>query len=174
MGCLLLHLFLFYATIAHAKPFAEFKVKAAFLLKFVTFVEWPVKNTSLASAPIQVGIVGDDPFGPLLSAEVSPEEPNDFGFSIARIPNANFDVSKYRVLYLSSSDPDGIAALLERIREQPILTVGEGESFISQGGIIGFHLENNRVRFLVNLKAAQKANLKISSQLLNLASFVVR
>jgi len=54
-----------------------------------------------------------------------------------------------------------------------VLTVGESEHFVQEGGIIGFCLEQNKIRFEINLEAAEKAKLKISAKLLALAKTVI-
>ncbi len=61
---------------------------------------------------------------------------------------------------------------LGSVRHYPILTVGEMDRFGEQGGIINFFSEGNKVRFEINVGAAEKARLKISSQLLSLARII--
>jgi len=62
--------------------------------------------------------------------------------------------------------------LSTRLKTLPILTVGESEAFGRAGGIAWFRLEGNKLRFAINLDAARRAGLKISSRLLGVATVV--
>ncbi|MBF0546741.1 MAG: YfiR family protein [Candidatus Riflebacteria bacterium] len=162
---------------ASGKPLAEYEVKVAFLLKFASFVEWSNNEKTIGSNPVLIGVVGKDPFGSLLPSNIPPEEPDFLEFSVTRVSstvNPEGEISKFHILYFSETDPSTLSPMLEKLNGKAVLTVGEGETFLTSGGIVSFSLENNRVRFQVNLKNAKKANLKISSQLLNLARFVIR
>lgn len=77
------------------------------------------------------------------------------------------------LLFIVGQDKRRAAALLKAVNNAPILTVGESEDFIHQGGMIGFCLQDNKIRFDINLQAATRANLKISSRLLLLAKSVI-
>lgn len=155
-------------SLCQGAPLAEYKVKAAFLLKFADFVEWPMR-TEIASEPLQLGVIGPDPFGPLLPEEISADEPNGLAFRVSRLSGFERAPVPFQMLFFPEPDQDGVPSMLQKIADQPVLTIGEGESFVQNGGIIAFTMENNRVRFLVNLKNARRAGLVISSQLLDLA-----
>lgn len=159
---------------APSQPLAEYQVKAAFILKFASFVTWPALDGATGSTTFQIAVLGDDPFGELLPADIPPDETNESAFHVTRITSPDEDLSRFQMIFLSRATPELVVPLLERIQGNPVLTIGEGDTFTTQGGIIAFTLENNRVRFMVNLKQAQKANLKISSQLLNLARTIIR
>jgi hypothetical protein len=60
------------------------------------------------------------------------------------------------------------------MRGMPVLTVGETSNFLSDGGMIRFHLDEGRIRFDINLAAAESSHLQISSRLLLLASSVTQ
>ena len=66
-----------------------------------------------------------------------------------------------------------MAEILARIDASPTLTVGEAARFAERGGMIGFAIEERRVRFDVNLKAVRAAGLNPSSQLLKVARKVL-
>lgn len=156
------------------QPLAEYQVKAAFILKFASFIQWPAEDVPLGSEPIEIAVLGEDPFGELLPAEIPPDGENNPAFRVTRINSVATDLKPFQMIFLSQMNPDLVTPLLDKVRDTPILTIGEGDGFTGKGGIIAFTLENNRVRFLVNLKQAQRAGLKISSQLLNLARSVIR
>ena len=77
------------------------------------------------------------------------------------------------MLFLAAVQKKMNAAIVASVQQSSVLTVGESEHFAQEGGMIGFVLEDNKIRFEINLEAAQKANLKISSRLLALAKSVI-
>jgi hypothetical protein len=142
----------------------EYDVKAAFLLNFTKFIEWPPGAFATADAPLIICIVGDDPFGRAIDQIVEGESVNGHRIVIERV--GTYQQKSCRVLYAGGkTPPPGTPGL-------PVLTVGEGDDFIHQGGMIGFVLDNRRVRFDINLKAAANAGLKLSSKLLSVARSV--
>ncbi|HNW33648.1 MAG TPA: YfiR family protein [Candidatus Ozemobacteraceae bacterium] len=163
----------FQPVAASGKPLGEFQVKAAFLLKFAAFVEWPPEIVATPSPMIRLGIIGHDPFGNILPPEIHANEAEGISYLIDRQTIHEPLASGCRLIYIGVEDSDATASLLSRIADQPILTVGEGEAFVKAGGMIAFILENNRVRFLINNKRARSVNIRISSQLLNIAKVVV-
>jgi len=74
-----------------------------------------------------------------------------------------------RVTVVLGAGADEAAPLLAAVRDLPVLTVGEGSTFVKHGGAIGFFLDNNRVRFDISQLALQRAGLKASSKLLRVA-----
>ena len=142
----------------------EYRVKAAFLYNFVKFVEWPPRA---ASGPIMICVAGRNPFGNVLADTVRGEvvagrtldarvilEPDD-GCHVVFIP-----------------DGANARAYLRAARGQPVLTVGETPGFIEQGGLIRFYLDGGTVRFEIHRDGADRAGLRISSRLLQLARIV--
>ena len=147
---------------------AEYDVKAAFLLNFAKFVEWPHSDEARARTPFSICILGDDPFGGALDQVIQGETIEDRSLVVKRI-------SKLRegceVLFISSSERD-IPSILKQAGPR-VLTVGEGSDFLRKGGMISFLIEDRRVRFDVNLGAADRASLRISSRLLGVARTVL-
>ena len=76
-------------------------------------------------------------------------------------------------MFISASERVRESSVLERLKGSSILTVGETDGFIRCGGVIGFITDNNKIAFEVNVAAAKKNKLKISSKLLNLAKTVL-
>ncbi|MGB7750059.1 MAG: YfiR family protein [Candidatus Acidiferrales bacterium] len=77
------------------------------------------------------------------------------------------------MLFVGKHDAARLGRLLAELKDGSVLTVGESDGFVQQGGMIGFLLVENKVRFEINLQAAERANLKISSRLLLLAKSVI-
>jgi hypothetical protein len=75
-------------------------------------------------------------------------------------------------VFLASSEMGRFKAVLDSLAGRSVLTVGESKGFAARGGIVNFVLEDGRVRFEINHTAAIRANLKISSELLQVATIV--
>jgi len=147
----------------------EYQVKSAFLLNFTKFIEWPSTAFEATDSPIAICILGEDPFGPTLDQIVAGEVVNNRKVTVVRIRRA--PASKAcQVLFLGRPEKE-VTSILPSL-EAGVLTVGEGESFIRDGGMIAFVIENRRVRFSANQMAAERAGLKISARLLNVAKSV--
>ena len=82
-------------------------------------------------------------------------------------------MKKCHLLFICSSEKDNLTDIIDIIKNKNILTVGETKDFLKTGGIINFLLDDNKVRFEINLSAAKKSNLIIRSQLLRLAQKVI-
>lgn len=146
----------------------EDQVKAAFVLNFTKFVEWPAPDPPNPDVPFHICVLGSDPFGSALEQMIQGETVG--GRRLVLLRPRRSALKPCQVLYVSKSEPD-LRELLAGLA-QGVLTVGEGESFTRDGGIIAFVIENRRVRFYVNLRAARGASLKVSSRLLSVAKAV--
>jgi YfiR/HmsC-like len=147
----------------------EYQVKAAFLLNFTKFVEWPASAFAQADSPVSICILGDDPFGSALDQIVAGEVVDGRKVAAERIRRPPAPQA-CQVLFVGKLEK-GVEKLLLELKPG-ILTIGEGEGFLRDGGMIAFVLENRRVRFQINNTAAQNAGLKLSSKLLNVATVV--
>jgi hypothetical protein len=144
----------------------EYQVKAAFLLNFTKFTEWPPAVFGAPDSPILICILGDDPFGNTLDQTVAGEVVNGRKVVVQRIKKAR-PLPSCQVLFFGKAEKP-----LNSGVGPGVLTIGEGERFVHEGGMIAFVLENRRVRFGINETAAETAGLKLSSKLLNVARFV--
>lgn len=152
-------------------PLTEYQVEAAFLYNFAKYVTWPPRAFATPEAPILIGILGDDPFGDELTQAVARETPvQGRPFRVLRSRSAA-ELAHCHLLFISGSEESRLAqhfAILARARSVA-LTVGESSDFLDAGGVIRFVVENKKVRFEINPRAAEIAGLVISSKLLNLA-----
>jgi hypothetical protein len=147
---------------------SEYEVKAAFLHTFAQFTEWPPEAFASPSAPLIIGIVGDDPFGRVLD-DAMREEPIHGRPTVIRRVERGENLRSCHVIFVSSSERRQLPQILAEIKGATVLTVSEIDRFAYFGGIITLSMEGPRVRFEINLKAAEQARLKISSKLLKLA-----
>jgi hypothetical protein len=133
---------------------SEYAVKAAFVAKFPQFVKWP----SGAGSSIMVGVLGDDPFGGALDGLVK----------VKRSKRVE-DLKGCQIIFIAKSERGNVGGILSGLAGTNILTVGESEGFAKQGGVIGFTLEGDKVRFEINTGAARRGGLAIDPRLLQLA-----
>ena len=150
---------------------AEHEVKAVFLYNFIRFTEWPAGSFATPEAPYLVCVSGNDPFGPLLEQVFGDRSVGRRPIETLRVAAGDPRSPDCHVTFVGVSD-DAAALTAAAHSHYGVLTVGEGRRFAEDGGIIGFHLQDRRVRFSVNVGRAQLAGLRISSQLLNLADIV--
>lgn len=149
----------------------EHQVKAAFLYNFANFVQWPEGALGPAGTSLKVCVVGTDPFGGALEAAFRGQMVQGRGVQISRGASLRV-VGRCHILYLSQSEQGRWPDLLRELAAAPTLTVGDGSPLVRQGGMVGFVVEEKRVRFEINRGAAEHAGLRISSKLLALARIV--
>jgi hypothetical protein len=151
---------------------SEYDVKAAYLYNFSKFVEWPQGTFSGPEEPIKVCIVGSTPLAALFKEAVKGKTANGRGFLVLELASFPQAVS-CNINFISSSAADRVDELLRSVGGHPVLTVSDDEYFAVRGGIIGLTTDQHKVRFEVNMVAARRAGLKLSSQLLKVAAWVI-
>jgi hypothetical protein len=144
---------------------SEYQIKAAMLMQFPAFVKWPPQAFSVANAIVTIGVLGDDPFSGVL------EKAAGSGIAIRRSRNVA-DLRGAQIVFISKSEGANIPGILSSFADTNTLTVGETEGFTALGGIIEFTQVGSNIRFKVNMRAADRAGLQISKQLLRLATEV--
>lgn len=156
----------------HAQPAfdREYLIKAAFLYNFVKFIEWPAEVLSEASPMITICVLGEDPFGVALDS-IKEKIVKSRNLAIRRFEGLQ-DLAACHVLFISLSEKTRLAQVVQTFKDRSILTVSEVPGFAERGGIINFTIEKNNVRFEINVDSAERARLKISSQLLKVAKVV--
>ena len=144
----------------------EYRIKAAFVYQFPQFVEWPAAAWQDART-LQLCIVEPNPFGAELEQLVRGEVLNGRPLAVRYIAGAEA-LPGCHLLFIGSH-ADATPALLKAAAARPILTVGEWDDFLEHGGAIVLKVVDRRVRFEVSRTNAERAGLRISSQLLSLA-----
>jgi YfiR/HmsC-like len=150
---------------------SEYLIKAGFVYNFAKLVAWPATAFAQPDSPIVIGILGTDPFGTTIDRVVGDKKIDGRGFVVKRL-KWGADIKDCNILFVSSSETVHLDELIHLVKGMPILTIGETPGFARRGGIINFTLEDNKVRFEVNIEAAKRADLTISSRLLTLARIV--
>jgi len=167
---------LFFGTVCIASAQAnspnEYAVKAAFLFHFAQFVEWPEGAFQDANSPLVYCTIGEDPFQGALDESLKGKTIEARALQVRHLKDGR-DAQGCHVVFIGKTDKRRVTDELTSLGNSPVLTVGETEQFLRDNGMIAFCMEENKIRFNINLEAAKKANLKISSKLLTLARTVI-
>jgi len=149
----------------------EYQIKAAFLYNFAKFIEWPPEAFPSTNTAINLCILGEDPFGDDLEQTVQDKVINGRAMVVQRLKGVQ-GLKGCHVLFVSASEQKRVSQILESLKGQSVLTVSEMERFAAIGGMINFTLQENKVRFEINVDVTERAGLKVSSKLLKLATII--
>jgi hypothetical protein len=157
-------------TTAESSSVREYQIKAAFLYNFAKFVEWPAGLFVDDNSPIILCVIGYDPFGEALDV-MREKTIGRRNILIKRVMDIE-DLEECHILFISSSERRNLSQILRIIRNKSVLTVGDTKGFACSGVIINIASEENRLGFEINVDAAQRAHLKLSSKILKLGKIV--
>lgn len=151
----------------------ERQVKAAYLSKFASYIEWPPQAFSSGDASINIGVLGDDSMASDLAQLVAGRSIQ--GRPIKVLPLRRDEaVGGLHILFIGRAYNQRLPELLGSARGQPLLTVTEADEALGQGSMINFVIVGGRVRFEVSPKAAAPGNVRISARLLSAATRVIK
>jgi hypothetical protein len=145
---------------------SEYQAKAAVLLNVARFTEWPATAFRSPEAPIEICVLGENPFGETLSETIRQETAGGRPLR-ARTIDGPSEARPCHLLFVPRGQARRAARLLAR--PAPLVTVGESADFLAAGGTINLFLEDGLVRFAVNQEAAARQGVRFSSHLLRLA-----
>jgi len=159
-------LLLFTAGAGLADAVTEYDLKAAYLLNFAGYVEWPGP-----SKPVTICIYGNNPFKAATIATLLEAKAGqiDAGF---KYPSQLEQLTDCNILYLAQSEQDNFGKAIALLRSAPVLIVTDIQDGLPQGAMINLITESNRLRFEININTVLASKLKISSKLLKLAKIV--
>lgn len=145
----------------------EYKIKAGYLFNFTKFITWPNTN----SETFNICILGNDPFGETIDPI---EQRTAFNLPIKLFRLTAIDREQHcHIIYLSAGmSVKSIGANTPNTLTINTLTVGEGPTFATQGGMIAFIKKDNRIRLQINLKLLQQSGLKVSAKLLEVSEVI--
>jgi hypothetical protein len=146
------------------------EVKAAFVFNFVKFVEWPAEVLP-AGGSLLLGVMGSDGIEESLRSYARGKTVNGRELTIRRVTGGD-DLSRLHLLFVGVAEQGRVTDVIKRVDGKSVLTVSDCERFCQAGGVIALSMDQNRVRFDVNLDAAERSRLKMSSKLLALARSV--
>ena len=149
----------------------ELKVKAAFLYKFLGYIDWPAASFAKPDMPFTIAVLGADALAAELAQAVTGRTVNDRPVAVRRLkPGESLD--GIHVLFVGRAENARLAQLAQAAQARSILTVTESEGALAQGSVINFVVTERRVRFEIALDSAEKSRLKLSSRLLAVAQQV--
>ena len=159
-----------YNLYAEPSSSREYSVKGAFLYNFAKFVSWPEEAFRDDQMHITLCILGKDPFGGAL-ASVKGKSVKDRKVVIKHCATLD-ELGKCHILFISRSEEQNLSEILAKVKNWNTLTVSDMEGFAQSGGVNNFVTVEKKIRFEINLDAAERTGLKISSKLLRLAKIV--
>ena len=154
-----------------AVALTEYEVKAGFLYHVGWFVEWPASSAQDRASTLIIGVLGTNPFGGVLDDVMRGKTIRERPVVIKYYQRVEEAVSSH-VLFISASEDPRLPAILAVLEGTPVLTVSDLERFTERGGMIALRLVDRRVHFDINMDATERAELKLSSQLLRLAKVI--
>jgi hypothetical protein len=150
----------------------EHDVKAAFLYKFASYVEWPDGVFSDEGSPVVFGIMDAREIESRLQQLVRGRQVQGRAVQVRRL-RAGDEVSGVHILFIGRDTAAEVDAILLDASARSVLTVTETEPRRFAGSIINFEIVDGKVRFDVSMKPAEQGGLRISSRLLQVASSVI-
>ncbi len=157
-------------SLAQSTPLPEYQLKAALLYKLTKFIYWPEHAFADTRGALSICVLGKDPFDIALDALA--DKPIRNRKIIVKRIQQTAKLVNCQVVFISSSEQQRLNAILRTLHQQPILLVSDIKQFAQQGGMINLVTVKNKIRFEINPQAAAQAQLKISAQLLALATIV--
>jgi hypothetical protein len=153
-----------------SRDIGEYQVKAAFLYNFARYVQWPA-DVAAARRKFVITILGRDPFGPSLDETLQGKAIDNLRVVVRRAATPG-ELEPSQIVFISDSERTQVPEILKRLEGTATLTVAETDRFAERGGVIRFRMDGQRVRLDINPIAAERARLKVSSELLKLARIV--
>lgn len=146
----------------------EYPVKAAFLLNFAKFTEFPASSFERKSAPLSICVLGENPFGETLAQTVAQERAGGHPLE-ARSIVAPAEASACHIVFVPRAQTLQMPEVLAATADRGVVTVGESRDFLAHGGTINLFLEEGRVRFSMRPERVERRGVRFSSHLLRLA-----
>jgi hypothetical protein len=146
----------------------EYQVKGAFLLNFTKFVDWPPQVFKGPGDPIAICILGQNPFGSGLEQAARQTVVGNRTVSVRQIPDGQ-QAGQCQIVFMAAPERKRLRGWLGALEGSSVLTVGQSEGFLADGGVINLKVEGERVRMEISAAAADRAGLHISAKLLSLA-----
>ena len=150
---------------------AEYRIKAAFLLKFVGFIEWPAATFDRVDAPFVIGVLGGSPMSNELEQITAGRQLNGHPIRV-RLLGRGDTAAGMQVLFVGRAEGARLNAIAAAADGVPMLLVSEADAALAQGSAINFVVVDDKVRFDVALRSINRAGLKISARLLAVARVV--
>ncbi|MBI2423175.1 MAG: YfiR family protein [Candidatus Hydrogenedentes bacterium] len=172
IACLLLAVALSVPAVHGQRSASEEELKAAFIFRFLNFIEWPENTFEKEDDPIIVGLLGESPMEKELDKALSGKYVQERPLQLKLGATAEA-LKDCQVVFIAESASEELAAVLEQLKGAPIVTVSDLPDFARKGGMIQLFRADNKVRFDINMDSVKSAKIKISSRLIQLASSIL-
>lgn len=149
-----------------AQSHDERSVKAAFVFNLTKYVEWPQPNSEMV-----IGYLGEEGTGEIFKKMLDGKRSGSQSIRVLLLPSTA-DLQRCQILYVAESSENKVRVALEQVRGKSVLTVGDTDSFIREGGMVGLITMGEQIQIKISLEVAQESRLKISSRLLSIATLV--
>ncbi len=150
----------------------EYKLKAVYLYKFATYIEWPENSFQDANSPFVIGILGPNPVGVDLQKIAKVKKIGSRKIEIHHYKTVD-EVRNCHILFMTRAvKGETQRAVLQQLAGQHVLFVGETSDFLASNGVIGFVVFRNRVTIQISKSAYQREGLTIRAALLRIAKVV--
>jgi hypothetical protein len=158
------------ATAASGQDMTELSLKAAFVLNFAKFTQWPGSVLPQA-APLVVCVLGDSAFGDVLESYVKGHPVDGHQIVVSRLA-ADGKAQSCNLLYISGVTAKQAGVVVARLNAASVLTLSDVDPFARSGGMVQLYVEDGKMRFRINLENTTRSGLQFSSKLLALATLV--
>lgn len=172
VGATLYLLFMPLSLRAQGTGSVEYRAKANFLANSPSFIDWPADGPPFGQASFLVCVFGDFSFGTSLAEMTRGTTIHERRIEIRWVRKEQ-ELRSCQILFVSQSEHKRYDRILYTLRGLNVLTVGESPEFLEAGGIVSLSMQQGILQFDVNLEAANRAHLKISSRMLTLARRIV-
>lgn len=150
----------------------EYNVKGAYLYSFGRYVTWPAGAFAGKESPFVIGVLGEAPIDRVLQRIQETKAIRGRRIAVRHFGSPDQYVPCHILFIADSVDPDVQAQVLRRLNESPVLIVGETERFAERGGVVGFYIDGDSVRFAINVRSARQKGLSIDAKLMRVARIV--
>lgn len=147
----------------------EYKIKAGYLYNFSKFVDWPIDEKP--EQTLNICLLGNDRFGSILDP-IQKKKSKGRRIRLFRFKQMQPEVRQCQILFIADDETEQAKQIIRSLQGVNLLTVGETQRFAASGGMVGFVINNGKVRLQINRTAVEKAGLNISAKLLEVAQIV--
>ena len=162
-------LFLGFHTLTYALDTAkEYEIKAVYLLNLGNFIKW-TPDSLQSEKTFQICVVGHDPFGADLDFVVQTQKEVQGYQVVIRRLSSSAPLTACHILFMSHSEQLHWSNIFAKVKHKPVLTVGDGDNFIIEGGMIQFYNKDGKIRLMLDPQTIRESGLKASAQLMQLA-----
>ena len=165
--------FLALPAMGFAQTATEPSVKAAFLYKLASYVEWPSDAPAPPEAPFTIGVMGADDVAAELEQLLRGRTIHNRPAVVRRLKEGEGGLAGLQVLYIGRREVPRLPALARAARPLSVLLVSDADRGLEAGSVINFVAVDDRVGFEVSIEAAERSNLKLSSRMLGVAKRVL-